>query len=160
MSRSIARSLFPAILCLFLAPTADVVAAEAIDGEWELSLAKSKFDPGPPPKSSSRTYRTEGDLQTVAIKSVSADGQALASRASYRLDGKDHPVTGSSNDIDAVAWTKVDDRTARGVLKRAGKVAVQMRRELSADGKTLTISQQGMTRDGRPLNDVLVFDRK
>ena len=65
-----------------------------------------------------------------------------------------------STEIDAIAWSKVDARTHRGVTKREGKTVSQMQRELSADGKTLTITTKGKTPDGRPQNNVLVFDRK
>ena len=146
-------------LCLLLVPPAHVLAGEAIDGDWEVNLAKSKYDPGPPPKSFSRTYRTDGEMQTITIKGVGSDGESVSSHASYRLDGKDYPVTGNPG-IDTVAWTKVDGRSARGVTKLKGQTVTEMRRELSADGKTLTVTMKGKTRDGRPMSNVVVFDRK
>jgi hypothetical protein len=163
MSRStphlFAAVAFAILSCLLLLQPAHVLAGERIDGDWELNLTKSKYDPGPPAKSASRTYRTDGDMQTVTIKIVMADGETISDQVSYRLDGKDYPVKGST-EVDAVAWTMVDDSTARGVTKRDGKIVTQFQREVSADGKTLTLTVKGKTRDGRPMSNMLVFDRK
>ena len=53
------------------------LAAQADDpvvGTWELNVGKSKFDPGPAPKSESRTYSVVGqEIQAVA-KGVDAEG--------------------------------------------------------------------------------------
>src|SRR5277367_3746714 len=39
-------------------------------GTWKLNLAKSKFDPGPPPKSQIRTYEAVGKGQRCAVEGL------------------------------------------------------------------------------------------
>lgn len=157
----LSRSAFTRLVLalLLLAPVGYANGGEVIDGKWELNVAKSKFDPGPPIKSQSRTYSTSGDMQTVAISGVNATAESMSSQTSYRLDGKDYPVKGSP-EIDAISMTKVDNTTARGTTKRAGKVVSNISRTVSDDGKTLTVTVKGMNPAGQPFNNTLVFDRK
>jgi len=134
-------------------------AEESFHGTWVLNLEKSKFDPGPPPKSQTRTMSVEGDMQTTLIETVNAKGESTSSRSSYRFDGKDYPVEGSG-EIDSIAFKKMDSNTSRGVLKRQGKVVAEVTRKVSADGRTLTLTSKGTNPQGQPTNNVTVFDRK
>lgn len=129
------------------------------DGTWELNVARSKFDPGPPLKSQTRTIRTEGDMQTVTIKGANAEGGSVATKSTYRLDGKDYPIIGST-DVNALAMKRVDESTVSGALKRDGKVVSQVTRTLSKDGKVMTVTTKGTNPAGQPMNNVLVFDRR
>lgn len=147
------------LVSLLLAPAAHILAARTLDGDWQLNTEKSKFSPGPPLQSQSRTYRTDGDMQSLTIRSVDAKGESTTSRGSYRLDGKDYPLEGAP-EIDSIAMTKVNDTSARGTAKRDGKVVFTIEREVSPDGNTLTIIQKGRAPDGRPMHNVLVFDRE
>jgi len=134
------------------------LAGESLQGTWVLNLAKSKFDPGPPPKSQTRTMSVEGDMHTTVIETVTAAGEKVSSRSTLRLDGKDYPVQGN-RDIDTVAFKPVDANTAHGILKRDGKVVAEVTRTLSADGRTLTLKSKGTNPQGKPTNNVSVFDR-
>lgn len=153
--RCIAR-LFLALL--LLAPAAHTIAAEPIDGKWQLNAAKSRFSPGPPLKSQSRTYSTDKGTQSVVIETIDAKGEANNTRTAYRLDGQDYPVRGSA-EIDTIAMKKVNDHTARGTGKRAGKPVFTLEREVSSDGKTLTVTTKGTSPDGGAMHNVLVFER-
>lgn len=151
----LARLIVASLLCAFAVSTS---AGEPFHGKWELNLAKSKFE-SPPPKSQTRTMSSQGDMETTLIETVNANGEKTSSRTAYRLDGKDYPVTGNA-EIDAIAFTKVDANTARGLLKRDGKTTAEVLRKVSADGKTLTLMNKGTTPQGQTVNNVLVFDRK
>jgi hypothetical protein len=65
--------------------SAAVVAAPAADpviGNWQLNVAKSKFSPGPAPKSETRTYAARDQGITMTWKSVGADGATPPTRSS------------------------------------------------------------------------------
>ena len=70
-------------------------AASLLTGTWNLNLAKSRFDPGPPPKSDSRTYVDSAQGVTVTVNIVTASGSTIAEHSSYAYDGKDYPITGA-----------------------------------------------------------------
>ena len=149
-----------AVLALVLLTCGSLASADnAWDGTWQLNVAKSKFEPGPPLKGQTRTIKTEGDRQTQTIDTVAADGKSTTSHSSYRLDGKDYPITGSA-EFDSVAVKQVDESTISGTLKRGGKEVATTSRTLSKDEKVITVKTEGMNRAGKAMHNVLVFDRQ
>ncbi len=128
-------------------------------GTWELNLAKSKFSPGPPPKSQTRTYEVTGADVKYTLKGIDAEGKPTLVQYSAKYDGKDYPVTGSQ-DFDAIALKRVDAVTAQATLKKGGKVAQTGTRVVSKDGKTLTLTTTGKDAKGQAVNNVLVFDKR
>jgi hypothetical protein len=148
------------VLALVLLTCGSLASADnAWDGTWELNVAKSKFEPGPPLKSQTRIIKTEGDMQTQTIDTVAADGKRTSTHSAYRLDGKDYPITGSA-EFDSLAMKQVDESTVGGTLKRGGKEAATTSRTLSKDKKAFTVKTEGMNRAGKAMHNVLVFDRQ
>ena len=148
------------VLALMLLACGSLAYADnAWDGTWQLNLAKSKFEPGPAPKSQTRTIKTEGDKQTQTDETVAADGKSTRSLSTYGMDGKDYPITGSA-EFESLAAKKVDESTIDATLKRAGKAVATTSRTLSKDKKTMTVTTKGTNRDGQAMNNVLVYDRQ
>ena len=148
------------ILALMLLACGSLANADsAWDGTWVLNPAKSKFEPGPPLKSQTRTIKTNGDMQTQTIDSVAADGKSTSSSSTYRLDGKDYPIMGSA-EFDSVAVKQADESTISGTLKRDGKTAAMTSRTLSKDKKAMTVTTKGTNRAGQAMHNVQVFDRQ
>ena len=134
-------------------------APKAMEGAWKLNVAKSKFSPGPAPKSMTLVYSTVGTTGTkIVVDTVPATGAAQHWEMTAMFDGKDHPVTGNPN-ADTISIRRIDDLTGESTFKKGGKVTATNRRTLSADGKTLTITSTGTTEDGKPRKDVQVFER-
>ena len=136
--------------------TALVWAADPLAGTWTLNLAQSKYSPGPAPKEQTRIYAEQGEGIKVTVKTVAADGHSTTVLISANYDGKDYPVTGSS-DYDAVALKRIDQRAAEATLTHAGKIVATARREISDDGRTLTITFK--TTDGQQ-NNTAVYVRQ
>src|SRR4051812_38991199 len=78
-------------------------------GTWKLNEAKSKIPAGMM-KNSTVTYAMDGDNLKVTTDGTSADGSALHTEWTGKLDGKDYPLTGDPA-ADTRAYTKVDDHT-------------------------------------------------
>jgi hypothetical protein len=132
-------------------------AADPASGTWELNLAKSKFSPGPAPKSLTRTYEAVGDDVKYDLKGMDAEGKPIHVQYSAKYDGKDYPVTGSL-DFDAISFKRVDG-TTEATLKKGGKVVQTSKRSVSKDGKTLTLTTTGTNAKGQAINNVSVFDK-
>jgi hypothetical protein len=151
---------FGAVLTLGFRPMS--LSAQATDpasGTWELNLAKSKFSPGPPPKSQTRTYEVTGGDVKYSLKGVDAEGKPTLVQYTAKYDGKDYPVTGSQ-DFDAIALKRVDAASAQASLKKGGKTIQTSMRVVSKDGKTLTLTTTGKDAKGQAVNNVLVFDKR
>src|SRR5262249_18972858 len=94
----------------------------------------------------------------VTVQGVTANGLATSSEYSYRLDGRDYPVTGSG-DYDTVAATE-SGSTVAGTRKKAGKVVQTYTRVISQDGKTMTVTTTGTTPQGQKFNNVAVYEKQ
>lgn len=134
-------------------------AADPVLGRWNLNLAKSKFSPGPAPKSQTRTYMQTPQGMALTWKIVSADGKESLIQTMFKLDGKDYPVQGSA-DFDSLVGTQVDALTVDSSQKRAGKIVATTRRTVAKDSKTLTLRSKGTSADGKTFSTVAVFDRQ
>ena len=127
-------------------------------GTWKLNPAKSKYSPGPAPKSMTVIYSPAGFGMKIVVDVVPADGSPQHWEMSPIYDGKDHRVTGNP-DADAISIKRISDTAGESTFKKSGKVMAVNVRTLSADGKTLTIETKGTTADGKPRHDVAVFEK-
>jgi hypothetical protein len=131
-------------------------------GTWKLNLAKSKYDPGPPAKSQTRTYEVQGDTLKVSFDGVGADGSHIAYGYTFKYDGKDYPITGSGTPggADTIAVKRMDANTTDATVKKAGKVVLTTSAVVSKDGKVTTITGKGTNANGQPMNYVSVYDKQ
>jgi len=158
--KAIMKTAFVALL--LAVGSATVVAAPAADpviGNWQLNVAKSKFSPGPAPKSDTRTYASGDQGITMTWKSVGADGKEVVAKSTFKTDGKNYPVTGAAN-FDGLTLKQVDDHTVQSTQTMGGKVIGTTTRTVSKDGKTLTLNSKGTSPAGVPYDNVLVYDKQ
>lgn len=145
----------------FIGGTVTVAAemAESAVGAWMLNVSKSKFDPGPAPKSQTRTYAQTAEGVTFSVKGVAADGSPMALQSTFKYDGKDYRITGTSN-YDMLSLTRIDANTIKSTMKKDGKAVGTTVRRVSADGKVLTVTTKGTDSKGGKFEDVAVYDRQ
>lgn len=147
------------VVVILIAPSFLLAQADPAIGNWKLNLAKSKYEPGPAPKSEMRTYAASGPNGIKArFDRVDAAGKIVTITYDAKYDGKDVPYTGSP-DADMIALTRVDARTINAVLKKNGKVVQTTKAVTSADGKMRTLTTTGTNAQGQKINNVTVFDR-
>lgn len=141
--------------------TAVAAQASPIVGTWKLNTAKSKYSPGPMPKSLTRTIVADGDSLKYSFEGVAADGSAITYGFTTKFDGKASPVTGSiPNGADNVSATKTDDHHYVATLKKGDKLIGTSKVTVSADGKTTTVDATGVTATGEKSHDVQVYDKQ
>jgi len=147
------------LLVCILSVAAAAWAADLVVGTWKLNVAKSKFNPGPPPQSQTRIYEASPAGMKVTLKTVNAAGESSSIELPQNLDGKDYPVMGSGP-ADAIVMTKLDNQTAQAILKHGDTVVGTSRRMVSADGKTLTVTYKGTDPQGVIVDNVAVYDKQ
>jgi len=138
------------------------LAADAPDpvvGTWTLNVAKSKFNPGPAPKSQTRTYAATADGITLTLNGIAADGSPISGQSTYKYDGKDYPITGSPN-YDSLSLTRVNASTVKSKVRKAGKVVGSAKRTISAHGKVMTLWTKVTDAKGAMHDDVAVYDKQ
>jgi hypothetical protein len=151
------------LLCLgvlMTAVSAGLAQDNLLGAKWKLNLEKSKFNPGPAPRSSVLNYEAAEGGFKVTTEGVNAEGNPTkGSFGPYKLDGKPYPVAGVAA-YDASSFKMIDERTAEIVRLKGDKTVQTAKRVLSADGKTLTFTSSGINARGEQFNDVAVFDRQ
>jgi hypothetical protein len=160
------KRLSPAVLVGLLIALAGltldvVVRAQAprdLFGTWKLNTAKSKYSPGPAPKSMTVTYGGAGFGMRIVVDVVPAEGPPQHWEMTPMYDGKDHRVTGNP-DADAISIKRISDTKGESTFKKGGKVMAVNVRTLAPDGRTMTIESKGRTADGKPRHDIAVFEK-
>jgi len=127
-------------------------------GNWKLNLEKSKYDPGPPPKSLTAKFEPSGKGVHLTTEGVGPDGKPTATEYTANYDGKNYPLKGSAL-ADAVSLKKVDARTTIRTDKKDGKAVITYKRVVAKDGKSFTVDIKGKNPKGEPFHNLLVFDR-
>src|SRR5262249_55144912 len=142
-----------------LAASSVALAADNWLGTWKLNLAKSKYSPGPAPKSLTLKFEATPDGTKLTVQSVDAEGKATQGGFVSKFDGKEVPATGNPN-ADTVSPKRSDDNSFDNVWKKDGKVTITARVVVAKDGKTLNITQTGTNAKGETVNNALVCDRQ
>jgi hypothetical protein len=127
-------------------------------GNWKLNLAKSKYNAGQPPKSSTVVVAAAGEGIKVTADTVLADGSTRKISYTASYDGKDAPVTGTP-DYDSVAITR-SGSTIEGTRKKGGMTIQTFKTVVTADGKTRTTTTTGTNAAGAKVDNVQVYDKK
>jgi hypothetical protein len=128
-------------------------------GTWTVNVAKSKYDPGPAPKSHTLKIEAAGKGEEVASEVVNADGSKTATTYTADYDGKPHPLTGSAL-ADTVTLKRIDANTSERTDSKGGKTVQTLHRVVSKDGKTMTVTIKGTNAEGKPVHNVVVFEKK
>ena len=132
---------------------------DALLGDWDLNIAKSKFKPNPPMKKYTMKVIDAGEGHLL-IKSdwIDADGTVGHVEYSTALDGKpisiiDYPIA------DTVIDTMINATTWQSIWKKDGKTVERELEHISADGRTFREIDEGKDEKGRQYKNHFVFER-
>jgi hypothetical protein len=148
-----------AVLLVTLAVAVTAAAADQLSGTWKMNPAKSKYSPGPAPKSI--TVKVDADETSIQIDSSGTDADGTATHIQYnaKFDGKEYPVTGIPY-ADTVTVKRVDANTVEATMKKGGQVVMTVTSTVSKDGKTRTNIFKGKDAQGHDVNNVVVYDKQ
>ena len=150
-----------AAMVLFAAFTVNspVAVADAHSGTWKQNAEKSKYSPGPGPKS--LTVKVEADDKQIKLNAdgINADGTEIHVAYTAKFDGKDYPATGMPN-ADTVSVKRLKDGSIQSQQKKGGQMVMTITTVVSKDGKTRTSTWKGKDAQGRDVNNVVVLDKQ
>ena len=148
-----------AACCAVVLSSSVALAADNWLGTWNVDLAKSKYSPGPAPKSLTLKFEATPDGIKFTGDGVGADGKPTHSMFLSKFDGKDVSYEGNP-DADMASPMRIDDNSYSNTWKKGGKATITAKVVVSADGKTMTITQTGTNAKGEPVNNVIVYNRQ
>ena len=132
-----------------------------LEGTWRVNLEKSKFSPGPAPKSQTlRWERVQGGWR-FTVDQVNAKGVASKAETMEKDDGSEAPVKSTTDSPNKTTryLKRIDDRTYEDGDRVNGKPTITRRLVISPDGKTLTITMKGTNLEGQTVNNVVVYEK-
>jgi hypothetical protein len=157
------RSLIGALVLFFVtvlgAGDATAQAGNQFVGTWRLNVAKSRYSPGPPPKSGTLQVTYNGTKRRSVLDTIADDGTKMRSEYEAATDGKDYPIKGSPN-ADTISLRQAAPGTIERTDKRSGQVVMITTMRLSNDGKSMTVTQKGRTATGDMVDNTIVYDRQ
>ncbi len=147
------------LLLVAFALNVSAAAADQQSGTWKMNPAKSKYSPGPAPKSV--TVKIESDADNIKLSSdgIDAAGNPTHVEFTAKYDGQDYPITGVPN-AETIALKRIDASTTESTSKKAGQVVMTVRSVVSNDGKTRTSTFKGKDAQGQDVNNVVVYDKQ
>jgi hypothetical protein len=152
------------ILALAFASAASFMTAASAQldprqiGTWKLNVAKSKFSPGPAPKSLTVKFEAAGKGVKITVEGISADGKPMKGGYTANYDGKDYPQ--NSPVADAVSLRRIDANTVERTDKKAGKVVQVLTSVMAKDGKTFTLTTKGTNAKGESVHNVSLWEKQ
>jgi hypothetical protein len=156
------RLFAPLVALLLLAGVVATNVARAADdpaaGTWKLNLAKSKYSPGPAPKSQTVTITIADGAETYSAETVDASGKTVSGGFTAKFGGPDAPITGVAY-ADTIALKRVSPTHIDATLKKGGEVMVTVKVIIAADGKSRTVTYTGKNEKGQKIHDVVFFDK-
>ena len=159
MENRLLKSLRLPAAILFMGFALSAQAADPLVGTWKLNVAKSTYSPGPAPKSITAKIEAAGKGEKLTADGVRGDDTPIRVEYTAQYDGKDYPISGSPM-ADTVSLKRLDANTTERTDKKGGKVVQTLTRKLSSDGKTLTVTIKGTDAEGRPINNLAMFEKQ
>ena len=159
---SMPRRIFLGMAAAAFALSMSSVSAQSKDpriGNWKLNVEKSKYSPGPAPKSLTLTFETAGKGIHLTTDQVNADGSRVATEYTASFDGKDYPLKGSAI-ADTTSLKRLSANSMMRTDKKGGKVVATLKSVVAKDGKTYTVDVKSKTPTGEPVKNFLVFERQ
>src|SRR5215510_503273 len=138
-------------------------AEDVQTGHWTLNIPKSQFKTSAAPKTQIVTIVPDGkDGLKVTADVVRGNGAKAAFTYAGQYDGKENPRTETGDGAvpgQTVTLKRIDNRIVERISYLSGKKLVIEKWEISRDGKTRTVTQSGVGPDGKPVENVLVYEK-
>lgn len=119
-------------------------------GTWRLLPEHSRYASGPPPQRGLYRLEAAGD-GALRFHVDYVDGSGESKQLEYTVPFHEGEGAGAR---------LVDASTLDTTVRQGGRVMAHARRVLSADGRTMTVTQSGTAPDGQPFANVSVYARE
>jgi hypothetical protein len=127
-------------------------------GTWILDTEESDFEQGEPPKSATLKIEDRFGVAAFTMNQVSSDGEVTNDNFEAMPDGPEIKL-GKSGLVDAMRLVFQGDRNLVSEARRGGLTIMKADRELSEDGRTLTVTQTVHLVDVASYTNVSVYRR-
>ena len=130
-------------------------------GSWRVDVARSRYQPGPGPKSETLRFELVGEGFKVSLDGVNEQGP-YHSEGTGKFDGIDVPVmaTPARQARFTYAFTRIDDHTWDIVIKVNGERRILVHNVVSDDGKTMKGVSTAVTNQGQTTSQIVIYEKQ
>ena len=132
-------------------------AADPFTGIWKINPEKSKTSSGRVPETATVTIKAISDGYRITSSLVPPPFTLHLNGKDYKDDTKGFAATLAADHSSA---RRIDSRTIETTFKRDGKAVGTLRRELSADGRTMTATFEGISPKGEKIHYIVVYEKQ
>lgn len=146
------------VLFVGLLAAISIYAADPGMGTWKLNAAKSKNTATNPVKSRTDKLEAAADGSIKFSRTETrADGTTYTGGGSFKMDGKEYPMTGLQ--WDTITAKRLTNNSYETVTKKkGGKWNQTTVNSFSADGKVKTQTTKGTDAEGKPVEATMIYD--
>jgi hypothetical protein len=127
-------------------------------GTWKLVPDKSRYNPGPAPKSLTTKYEPSEGAYKMSADGMDGTGREISMQYEAKFDGKECKITGSRTS-DSGRFFRINANHTMAIFSKEGQEVSLISRSVSPDGKMLTVTIAGLDAAGKPSFNVAVFER-
>ncbi|TYC49737.1 hypothetical protein FMN50_23795 [Rhodobacterales bacterium] len=127
-------------------------------GTWILDTEESDFEQGSPPKSATLKIEDNFGMAVFTMNQVDVEGVVTNDTFEAVPDGPEVKL-GKSGLVDAMRLVFQSDRNLVSEARRGGLTIMKAERELSEDGRTLTVTQTVHLVDVASFKNISVYRR-
>jgi hypothetical protein len=130
-------------------------------GSWKADVAKSRYEPGPGPKSETLRFEPVGEGFKVSLDGVNEQGP-YHSEGTGKFDGIDVPVvaTPARQARFTYAFSRIDDHTWDIAIKVNGERRILVHNVVSDDGKTMRGVSTAVTNQGQIASQIVIYEKQ
>jgi hypothetical protein len=130
-------------------------------GSWKADVAKSRYEPGPGPKSETLRFEPVGEGFRVSLDGVNEQGP-YHSEGTGKFDGIDVPVvaTPARQARFTYAFSRIDDHTWDIAIKVNGERRILVHNVVSDDGKTMRGVSTAVTNRGQITTQDVIYEKQ
>ena len=130
-------------------------------GRWKVDVAKSRYQPGPGPKSETLRFEPVGEGFKISLDGVNEQGP-YHSEGTGKFDGIDVPVvaTPARQARFTYAFSRIDDHTWDIAIKVNGQRRILVHNVVSDDGKTMRGVSTAVNKLGQITSQVVIYEKQ
>ena len=134
-----------------------VASADPFVGKWHMDLGRSKYPPGACPTSMVIEMKPAGEGIWYQSDSTFKNGARMHAQYTDDYDGKEVIVMGTQGLLLPVSLKRINARVVEASYTRGMQVVATSRREVSLDGRRMTITTVSKDASGKPVRTIGVY---
>lgn len=134
--------------------------ADPFVGNWRMNVARSKYPVGTCPTSMIIEMRPAGQGISYHSESRFKNGAEMHAQYTADYDGKQVIVMSKHGLLLPVSLKRISPRTVEAFYTRGMQVVATSRREVSLDGRRMTITTASKDPSGKTVTTIGVYDKE